>query len=74
MNIQPMMKQINSQVGKLTTSRKPKTTMIIKTITKSINSGSTTVQVPKSVKAMGVSQSSVNSTIKTLQELESAFM
>ena len=74
MNIQPMMKQINSQVGKLTTSRKPKTTMIIKTITKSINSGSTTVQVPKSVQAMGVSQSSVNSTIKTLQELESAFM
>ena len=75
MNIQPMMKQINSEVGKLTTPRKPKTTMIIKTITKTLNSGSTTVQVPKSVKAMGgVSQSSVNSTIKTLQELESAFV
>ena len=73
-NIQPMMKQINSEVGKLTTPRKPKTTMIIKTITKTLNSGSTTVQVPKSVKAMGVSQSSVNSTIKTLQELESAFV
>ena len=73
-NIQPTMKQINSEVGKLTTPRKPKTTMIIKTITKTLNSGSTTVQVPKSVKAMGVSQSSVNSTIKTLQELESAFV
>ena len=73
-NIQPMMKQINSEVGKLTTPRKPKTTMIIKTITKTLNSGSTTVQVPKSVKSMGVSQSSVNSTIKTLQELESAFI
>lgn len=73
-NIQPMMKQINSEVGKLTTPRKPKTTMIIKTITKTLNSGSTTVQVPKSVKSMGVSQSSVNSTIKTLQELESAFV
>ena len=47
--------------------------MIIKTVTKSMNSGSTTIQVPKSVKTMGVSQSSVNSTIKSLQELESAF-
>ena len=61
------------KIEKLKTARKPKTIMIIKTVTKSMNSGSTTIQVPKSVKTMGVSQSSVNSTIKSLQELESAF-
>ena len=48
--------------------------MIIKTITKSSNSGSTTLQIPKSVKSnMMGGGSSVNSTIKTIQELESAF-
>ena len=61
------------KIEKLQTARKPKTIMIIKTVNKSSNSGSTTLQIPKSVKSMGVSQSSVNSTIKTIQELESAF-
>ena len=48
--------------------------MIIKTVTKSSKSGSMTPQIPKSVKSnMRGGGSSVNSTIKALQELESAF-
>jgi len=72
-NIEPKGRERNLEIKKLTTPRKPKSTMIIKTINKSSNSGSMTLQIPKSVKSMGGSQSSVNSTIKTLQELESAF-
>ena len=73
-NIEPKVRERNVQIEKLKTPRKPKSTMIIKTVTKSSKSGSTTLQIPKSVKSnMRGGGSSVNSTIKTLQELESAF-
>ena len=73
-NIEPKVRERNVQIEKLKTPRKPKSTMIIKTVTKSSKSGSMTLQIPKSVKSnMRGGGSSVNSTIKALQELESAF-
>jgi len=72
-NIEPRVREKNVEIEKLTTSRKPKTTMIIKTNTKTSSSGSTAVQIPKSVKTVGGSSVNSSSIIKTLQELESAF-
>ena len=72
-NIEPKVREKNVEIEKLTTSRKPKTTMIIKTNTKTSSSGSTAVQIPKSVKTVGGSSVNSSSIIKTLQELESAF-
>ena len=72
-NIEPKVRERNVQIEKLKTPRKPKSTMIINTVTKSSKSGSMTLQIPKSVKSnMRGGGSSVNSTIKALQELESA--
>ena len=69
-NIEPKVRERNVQIEKLKTPRKPKSTMIIKTVTKSSKSGSMTLQIPKSVKSnMRGGGSSVNSTIKALQEL-----